>query len=160
MQEGEQQCILSCCQLMLVIKIPSTWVRSFIFQIFPPSLRTLISEFSVWITQGPLFPLPESQRVHFPKPRKEKRMWMWQLLLKRSRILLSVNKHTKKIPHKAFQRFTSEPHRPRAISSLDRMSRWRAKIFQKWTHSTHWSLYMLYSLEVRSFDMIYSLRQR
>lgn len=32
---------------MLAMKIPGTWINPFTFQIFPPSLRALISELSI-----------------------------------------------------------------------------------------------------------------
>lgn len=142
------------------MKIPGARINRLLSQIFPPSLRALISEFSIQISLigRPLFPLPEPQRVHFP------------VTSSRSNFSPSGGKFCSCIT--STQRrspgstgvLVSGPQghtdHTRAINSMELLTR-KTKIFQKWNHSFHWSLYKKpHSLEVRSFVVSYSLRQR
>lgn len=80
---------------MLAMKIPSTWINPFTFQIFPPSLRALISELSIVNHCTSTFPLPEPQKVYFPKSSIEK-ISSYSILSQRKECCSCINRCTKK----------------------------------------------------------------
>lgn len=94
-------------QCTKLLKIPNAWINPLLFQIFSPSLRALISEFSIW---SPLdisfFPFQSHWRSTFQSHKS-----MQQLLTKRSEFCSCTRSTSRRSPER-IRTLASGPQAP------------------------------------------------